>query len=75
MMGVYLRKSCSMSLRRLVYRPGRVATTNTHVDSVYAADKVDIHLRQAGLDTNPGWVPWLGKVIQHHYEYDDEHYF
>ena len=75
MMGLYLRKSCSMSLRRLVYRPGKVATTNTHVDSVYAADKVDIHLRQTGLDTNPGWVPWLGKIIQHHYEYEDEHYF
>lgn len=75
MMGFYLRQSCAMSLRRLVHRAGRIATTNTHVDSVYTADKVDIHLRQAGLDTNPGWVPWLGKVVQHHYEYDDEHYF
>jgi len=28
---------------------------------------VRVDLRLAGLDVNPGWVPWLGRVINFHY--------
>jgi hypothetical protein len=24
---------------------------------------VDIEVRRAGLDLDPGWVPWLGRVV------------
>jgi hypothetical protein len=29
--------------------------------------QVDMTVRRAGLDLDPGWVPWLGRVVQFHY--------
>lgn len=42
------------------------------VDEVYMRlyfdeSSVRTELRLAGLDLNPGWVPWLGRVIHFHY--------
>lgn len=31
-------------------------------------DSVDVAVRRAGLDTDPGWVPWLGTVVMFRYE-------
>ena len=28
----------------------------------------DVAVRRAGLDTDPGWVPWLGTVVMFRYE-------
>jgi hypothetical protein len=28
---------------------------------------VRLPVRLAGLDINPGWVPWLGRVVTFHY--------
>ncbi len=60
-----------MRLKALVLRPGRLVATRTHLDIVFAASQVDIRIRRAGLDINPGWVPWLARVIQYHYAYDE----
>jgi hypothetical protein len=30
--------------------------------------QVDIDIRRAGLDLDPGWVPWLGTVVRYVYE-------
>jgi hypothetical protein len=27
-------------------------------------DRVDVAVRRAGLDLDPGWVPWLGTVVR-----------
>jgi hypothetical protein len=56
-----------MGLLSLVCRPAQLAVTRTHVDVTFPLDQVDIRIRQVGLDVNPGWVPWFGKVVQFHY--------
>jgi hypothetical protein len=28
---------------------------------------VRLEIRLAGLDLDPGWVPWLGRVVSFHY--------
>jgi hypothetical protein len=48
-------------------RPGRIATTRTHLDVVFELRAADIRVRRAGLDINPGWVPWLGRVVTFYY--------
>ncbi|WNZ59203.1 hypothetical protein QEG98_24265 [Myxococcus sp. MxC21-1] len=69
--GRVTRRLAQMGLRELVLRPGRLVATRTHLDVVFAASQVDIRIRRAGLDINPGWVPWLARVIQYHYQYDE----
>jgi hypothetical protein len=44
-----------------------VVATRTHVDVLFPAAAADVRIRAAALDTNPGWVPWLGRVVQFHY--------
>ena len=29
---------------------------------------VDLDIRRAGLDIDPGWLPWLGRVVRFRYE-------
>ena len=55
-------------LRQLIERPGVVRMTKTHVDVVFRLDQADLDIRRAGLDIDPGWVPWLGRVITFVYE-------
>lgn len=51
----------------LLYRSGKLYVTSTHVDLVMDLDDVSVPARLAGLDTNPGWVPELGRVVSFHY--------
>ena len=60
-----------LPLRRIVCRPGRVTTTPTHVDVIFDHRQADIRVRRAGLDLDPGWVPWLGRVVHFHYLYGE----
>jgi hypothetical protein len=32
----------------------------------------DVRVRRSGLDIDPGWVPWLGRVVRFHYLHPDE---
>ena len=62
------RRQCGMGLRALVARPGQIAFTRTHLDVVLPLRELDIRVRRAGLDADPGWVPWLGRIVSFHYE-------
>ena len=53
---------------RVLFRRGRLEWTATHVDLHMTMDQVDIAVRLAGLDANPGWVPALGLVITFYFE-------
>jgi hypothetical protein len=68
---VALRRWCLLAsgipLDELVLRPGHVSTTRTHVDILFDSQQVDVRIRRAGLDIDPGWVPWLGRVVLFHY--------
>jgi hypothetical protein len=34
---------------------------------VFDVRRADVRIRKAGLDLDPGWVPWLGRVLSFHY--------
>jgi hypothetical protein len=65
----YLRRFARISPRRLVRRPALVHATRTHIDLRFDARWVELEVRLAGLDLDPGWVPWLGRVVSFHYDY------
>jgi len=74
MAAAYLRRFCGISLRTLLQRPGRVLLTPTHWDVIFDINQTDLRLRRVALDTNPEWVPWLGKVVQFHYDSEGQRY-
>jgi hypothetical protein len=45
-------------------RRGRIDHSPGWVDVHLELDQVDIDVRRAGLDLDPGWVPWLGTVVR-----------
>jgi hypothetical protein len=52
----------------------RLRATETHLDLDLATPTVDLALRLSGLDLDPGWVPWLGRVLTFHYDAVPTHY-
>ncbi|HJZ82355.1 MAG TPA: hypothetical protein VKD91_18480, partial [Pyrinomonadaceae bacterium] len=63
----WCRGYAGLRLRDLIRRRGRMAITQTHLDLFFDLDSVDIRIRRAGLDVDPGWLPWLGSVVSFHY--------
>lgn len=53
------------SLLRL---PARIRFSASHLDMHTALSHTRLDVRLAGLDLNPGWLPWLGRVVQFHFE-------
>jgi hypothetical protein len=67
-----LRRHAGMSPRRLVRRVGLIQTTAMHVAVTFPGRLIELPLRRAGLDLDPGWVPWLGRVVTYHYDLEGE---
>lgn len=63
----WLRHQAGIGIATLVGRPAALALTPTHVDLFFALDQADLRLRRLGLDLDPGWLPWLGRVVNFHY--------
>ncbi|MBS0554058.1 MAG: hypothetical protein JSS47_16255 [Proteobacteria bacterium] len=63
----WLRMRARIGVADLVLRPGHMAITATHADVWMAIEQTDLRVRRAGLDLDPGWVPWLGRVVHFHY--------
>jgi len=61
------RRDTGRSLATITRRSGAIAVTKTHIDVLFRHTEIDVAVRRAGLDIDPGWVPWLGKVVQFHY--------
>ena len=53
--------------REVVRRLGPVTLTPTDLDVTLFLDSVDIRIRRIGLDLDPGWLPWFGRVVRFHY--------
>lgn len=47
--------------------PAQIEYTSSHLDIHYPLHGVDLEVRRVGLDINPGWLPWLGQVVNFHY--------
>lgn len=52
----------------LLARAAQVHLSPSHVDMFLPLQAVQLPVRLAGLDINPGWLPWLGKVVGFHYD-------
>ena len=48
--------------------PARITWTNTHLNVHFTLDDINLSLRQAGLDRNPGWVPIAGRFVAFHFD-------
>jgi hypothetical protein len=63
----WLGRYAGLSLIELVARPGQFLATPTHLDVFFALHLAEIRVRKAGLDLDPGWLPWWGRVVSFHY--------
>lgn len=66
-----VRLLSGMRWRTLVERAGRVDISATHMDVTFDARQLDLRIRKGGFDIDPGWVPWLGRVVSFHYDYTE----
>ena len=58
------RRHARLGLITLTRRRGRVYASETHLDIEFDLSQLDVRVRRAALDVDPGWVPWLGRVVQ-----------
>jgi hypothetical protein len=65
--GRWLARYTEVAIDDVVRRPGALVCTRTHVDVVLDVQHADVRLRRPGLDLDPGWLPWLGRVVTYHY--------
>jgi hypothetical protein len=68
----WCRRFAQIGLSELVCRAGRVSQTQTHIDVLFEHRQADVRVRKAGLDLNPGWVAWLGRVVTFYYSYGEQ---
>jgi hypothetical protein len=54
----------------LAPRPARLCATASHIDLHLRLRDVDLAVRRQGLDLDPGWLPWLGRVLRFHYDWE-----
>jgi len=47
--------------------PARLIATASHLDIHFHLNDANLAVRRAGLDLNPGWLPWLGRVVNFHF--------
>ncbi len=59
-------------LARLLLRPGRLVLTRWSADLTWPLATADTALRRAGWDIDPGWLPWIGRVVRFRYDGTDE---
>jgi hypothetical protein len=55
------------SIPRIAARHGTVVFRRGWIEVQLPMDEVDVDVRVIGLDLDPGWVPWLGHVLQYRY--------
>ncbi|MGB8168080.1 MAG: hypothetical protein WCF18_11355 [Chthoniobacteraceae bacterium] len=68
----WCRRRARVGLASLVCRPGYVAASRTQLDVSFDLAGTDLRVRRCALDVDPGWVPWLGRVVRFHYLEADE---
>ncbi len=63
----WLRRSVHRTLAGIVRRRGWLRAHASGLEVRFNLAQADIALRLKALDTDPGWVPWLGQQIAYHY--------
>ncbi|HEX7962178.1 MAG TPA: hypothetical protein VF493_19850 [Terriglobales bacterium] len=60
-------RATRLNLGTMVQRPGEFTATRTHLEITMPQNSLEASIRKAGFDLNPGWLPWLGRVVTFHY--------
>ncbi|WP_394788165.1 hypothetical protein [Rhodoferax sp.] len=60
-------REARLPLRSLLRRRGVAWVSWTRIDIDFPAAAVDVRIRRAGFDIDPGFVPWLGRIVHFHY--------
>lgn len=63
----WLDRHAELTLALVIEREAAVACSRTHLDLIFDIEASDVRIRKAALDTDPGWVAWLGRVVSFHY--------
>jgi hypothetical protein len=56
--------AADLRLARLLLRPGTLRVSGAAAELAWPLASVDLALRRAGWDQDPGWVPWLGRNLR-----------
>jgi hypothetical protein len=51
----------------LFQMPALLLASRSHLDVHYRMRDIRLDVRRVALDINPGWLPWLGRVVNFHY--------
>lgn len=57
----------AVTLREIIIRPGRILLNRADLDVTLSLELADVRIRRVGLDLDPGWLPWFGRVVRFHY--------
>ncbi len=60
-----------LPIRQIVQRSGTVSFTRTTLDVTLPLADADVRIRRCGLDLDPGWMPWFGRVVHFHYRMEE----
>lgn len=60
-----------ITVREVVNRRGVVSLNRTDLDITLPLSSAEVRIRRAGLDIDPGWLPWFGKVVRFQYVGDE----
>ena len=52
----------------LLDMPAIVNATQSHINVYFHINSVQLDIRLAGLDVNPGWIRWVGRVVTFHFD-------
>ncbi|KQV47966.1 hypothetical protein ASC95_18455 [Pelomonas sp. Root1217] len=56
-----------LPLLRIARRHGAAWVSPERIDIEFPPTALDLRIRRAGFDINPGFVPWLGRIVHFHY--------
>jgi len=63
----WCRRHARQGLTTLIRRRALVHVSRTHIDACFHLSQLDVRVRCLALDVDPGWVPWMGRVIEFTY--------
>ncbi len=60
-------RAARMNWAEMAKRPGEINATRTYLEITMPQSALEVRARKAGFDLDPGWLPWLNKVVLFHY--------
>lgn len=63
-----VRENPFSEVAAMALRPAVIVADPGWLEVRFSLDDIDIYVRKAGLDIDPGWVAWLGTVVRFRYD-------